>query len=82
VALVFQLRQDGGKQELDTARGWVDAAPLHKAGARLEMAPRSHSVTARAQFCGGLQLRSMPPVKAESNVNMEMDSHSGLPKRE
>ena len=26
---------------LDTARGWVDAAPLHKAGARLEVAPRS-----------------------------------------
>jgi glycogen operon protein len=26
---------------LDTARGWIDAAPLHKAGARLEVAPRS-----------------------------------------
>jgi glycogen operon protein len=26
---------------LDTARGWVDAAPLHLAGTRLEVAPRS-----------------------------------------
>jgi glycogen operon protein len=26
---------------LDTARGWVDAAPLHRAGTRLEVAPRS-----------------------------------------
>jgi isoamylase len=26
---------------LDTARGWVDAAPLHRAGAQLEVVPRS-----------------------------------------
>jgi hypothetical protein len=40
VALVFQLRQDGGKQKLD-------AAPPRLAGAQLEVAPRSIALLLR-----------------------------------